>query len=82
MVRAAGASDRRDAIMNWTNKRPTAPGWYWYRKGEQEEKRLLKLGIVAFSDDMKAIWPSGRSESIIKMSGEWSGPMESDGLPR
>ena len=61
--------------MIWTTEQPTKPGWYWYRKSEQE-KNLLKLGVYAFSDQMKAIWPSGRSESVISMPGEWSGPVE------
>jgi len=63
-----------DGEMIWTTEKPTKPGWYWYRKNEQE-KSLLKLGVYTFSDQMKAIWPSGRSESVISMSGEWSGPV-------
>jgi hypothetical protein len=66
--------------MNWTSDKPAMPGWYWYRTSEQEEKSLLKLGRYAFSDHMKAIWPSGLSESVSSMSGEWSGPVENDGL--
>ena len=54
--------------MNWTVDKPTVPGWYWYRTSEQE-KSLLKLDVYAFSDQMKAIWPSGRSESVISMPG-------------
>ncbi len=62
--------------MNWTIDNPTVPGWYWYRKSEQEKKILLKLGVYAFSNQMKAICPSGRSASVSSMSGEWSGPLE------
>jgi tagatose-1,6-bisphosphate aldolase non-catalytic subunit AgaZ/GatZ len=61
--------------VNWTTEIPTVPGWYWYRTSEQE-KTLLLLAVYAFSDRMKAIWPSGQSESIINMPGEWSGPLE------
>jgi hypothetical protein len=35
--------------MNWTIDKPTVPGWYWYRKSEQEKKILLKLGVYALA---------------------------------
>jgi hypothetical protein len=42
----------RDEGVTWTIEKPTKTGLYWYQTGEQS---LLKLGLYAFSDKMKAI---------------------------
>ncbi len=60
--------------MIWTTKKPTKPGWYWYR-GESDghtEKVLHFIDddgdgpYLATSDDL----------ALNDLDGEWAGPVE------
>jgi len=59
--------------MTWTLEKPTKPGWYWYRT---DEKQNQLMDIRKLEEQMTAGWPSGRSEPVDSMPGEWSGPLE------
>ena len=62
--------------MNWTTSKPTVPGWYWYRKGEEQNPVLVQ--VQGLGELMTALRPDGRWDAIFSMSllGEWSGPIE------
>jgi len=62
------------AVMNWTIDKPHVPGWYWFRKSEQENRVLMSLRD--FEDKIMAVWPERPSEPVIDMPGEWCGPLE------
>jgi hypothetical protein len=71
-----GRTDRETAMIDpaWTTKKPTKPGWYWYR-GESDghtEKVLHFIDddgdgpYLATSDDL----------ALNDLDGEWAGPVE------
>lgn len=33
----------------WTTKKPTQPGWYWYRCGEADMPHPIKVYVVGLS---------------------------------
>lgn len=57
--------------MTWTILKPTQPGWYWYRKNEEQSQVLMHVQGDWRADDR--VWPEGRWESVFHMPGEWSG---------
>jgi hypothetical protein len=60
--------------MTWTIEQPIEPGWYWYRKDEEQSQVLMQLRGIG--EQTTAEWPEGRWESVFSMPGEWSGPLE------
>ena len=70
--------------MNWTNERPTEPGWYWYRDEEygpapvyvewfgfisDPDARYLSIGSACGEE---YYWPS---DEVAKLTGAWAGPI-------
>ncbi len=49
-------------------------GLVWYRTGEKPNQLLMDVRKI--QEQMTAAWPSGRSDIIDGMPGEWSGPLE------
>ena len=60
--------------MTWTIEKPTKPGWYWYRKNEEQSQVLMQMQGIG--EQTTAVGPNGRWESVFNMPGEWSGPLE------
>ena len=60
--------------LAWTTQRPTKIGWYWYRRGSDEEPAKVLHFIdddgdgpyIATSDDV----------ALNDLAGEWAGPVE------
>lgn len=63
----------RGAIKNWTADKPTAPGWYWYRRDQDQNEVLMR--VQGRGVQTTAVWPDLQSESVFKVPGEWSGPV-------
>ena len=73
MVRLTG----RLVEGNWTEEKPTVPGWYWLR-----QKRRLSVVRVLFYDSPRdlrrgLVFRIGRlsGASLNRVRGEWSGPI-------
>jgi hypothetical protein len=60
--------------MHWTADKPTRPGWYWFRK-DQNNNQLL-VDVRKIEEQMTAAWSNGLSDVIDSLRGEWSGPLE------
>lgn len=60
--------------MNWSNTKPAAPGWYWYRTNHKQTSMLMQ--VQGTDELMSARWPEGRVETVMNMPGEWSGPLK------
>jgi hypothetical protein len=61
---------------SWTRKRPTKPGWYWYRDADREEV-VLHVFDPQGNGVMKVWeWSEGHMlRPIAEYDGEWWGPM-------
>ena len=66
--------------MNWTDKKPTQPGWYWYRAAGEWEAIIVNVNYE-FLDGFEVLCV-GTSERYWSdtMRGQWAGPiMEPEG---
>ena len=60
--------------LNWTTKKPTKPGLYWYR-GECNGHTVKVLHFI--DDDGDGPYLAMSEERILNDSdGEWAGPVE------
>lgn len=59
--------------MTWTRKKPTKPGWYWYRapNGDMWIEEIDCIEGGAYSTDQY-----GRCLLVDMYDGEWAGPLE------
>ena len=57
--------------LRWTKEKPTAPGWYWFRSGEQGFPRFIVF-IKGFSK-RGLLLTSGNKRCYLE--GEWAGPI-------
>lgn len=56
--------------MNWTTKKPVAPGWYWYRSPSQAcTIKEVKHGAIGLNVDQ---WPIDMYADTV----EWAGPVD------
>ena len=57
--------------MKWTNKKPTEPGWWWYRFADAKAVTVWvwkgRRNLVVDLGD--------RSYSLKELSGQWAGPI-------
>jgi len=60
------------SIYQWNEKKPTVPGWYWFR-GEAHEADPF---IVLVDDAGQFQWPDGGFQEVVLAKGEWAGPIE------
>lgn len=67
--------------MNWTNEKPTAPGWYWYKNpahGHDAEKDADIIDIDPVEDE--ALFPGEYASRLLSMlTGEFAGPIPKPG---
>ena len=63
--------------MNWTTNKPMKAGWYWWRKGWNEEPTLVEVTIDGYGF-LKTGPPSNLIEggALADASGEWGGRVE------
>lgn len=69
--------------MTWTNKRPTTPGWYWYRGPFDANPGGIYIETVCVlieqRDGKLVAWQPYRDyyDPVTKayLPGEWSGPI-------
>ena len=59
----------------WTTKKPTAAGWYWFRGLVHEDDPF----IVQVDEVGQFQWPDGGFQEVALAKGEWAGPIQ---LPR
>ncbi len=56
----------------WTNTKPKASGWYWWRGLERDTEPL-----IVYVDEVGYFqWPDGASQEVGLTKGEWAGPLE------
>lgn len=58
--------------MSWTTKKPTQPGWYWWRTYNDEPWEVVEVCVNNNRMFHKRI---GRTVEIDSSKGEWSGPL-------
>lgn len=61
----------------WTDTKPTAAGWYWFR-GQAHEADPF---IVQVDDTGQFQWPDGGFQEVTLAKGEWAGPIEEPSEP-
>jgi hypothetical protein len=60
--------------LNWTKKKPTKPGWYWYR-GEGDGNTVNVLHYI--DDDGEGPYLATSDDRALNdLNGEWAGPVE------
>ena len=68
-------SEREEGAMSayrWSNKKPTRPGWYWFRGLAHEADPFIVL--VGHTGEFQ--WPDGGFQEVSLTKGEWAGPIE------
>ena len=60
--------------MIWTTKKPTKPGWYWYR-GECDRDTVKVLHYIDDDGDGPYLATS-EDVALSDLDGEWAGPVE------
>lgn len=59
--------------MEWTEKKPTQPGWYWWRAKHGYKAKLTQV-MVNLDEE---VFIAGTDALIIfNFVGEWAGPLE------
>ena len=58
----------------WTTKKPTKPGWYWYR-GECDG-HTVKVIYYIDDDGDGAYLATSEDLALTDLDGEWAGPVE------
>lgn len=66
--------------MEWSTRRPTGPGWYWFRHPERVPQCVWVAWIGRPEDATVRVFTVMRAESqdFAEFShvGEWAGPIE------
>lgn len=58
--------------MKWTLKKPTQPGWYWYREVDGDEYLDPEICLVYNSSNtLRAMFIDGDIDLVACTSGEW-----------
>jgi hypothetical protein len=60
--------------LAWTTKRPTKPGWYWYR-GQFNGNTVKVIHFIDDDGDGPYIATS-EDLALNDLEGEWAGPVE------
>jgi hypothetical protein len=72
-------ADNKIDPRQWTSKKPTKSGLYYYRQSNDEEPIVLKVEI---RDDQKGlmsvVWlpDDNAAEPLEQCHGDWAGPIE------
>ena len=71
-----GWTPRKTAMsnLNWTTKKPTKTGWYWYR-GESNGTTDKVLHFID-DDGEGAYIATSEGLTFDDLAGEWAGPVE------
>ncbi len=59
------------AGLQWTEEKPAAAGWYWYRGGAGD----MEPFIVEVDASGCFQWPDGGFQEVKLAKGEWAGPI-------
>lgn len=60
------------SALTWTEQKPTAAGWYWFR-GQAHEADPF---IVEVDQSGQFQWPDGGYQEVSLAKGEWAGPID------
>ena len=63
--------------MNWTTKKPSCAGWYWYSEKLDQDIIVLEVFYGRNTKQWYAHVEIEKVWSIEDMHGEWAGPIES-----
>ena len=71
-----GWSNRATAMsnLNWTTKKPTKPGWYWYRS--ECDGHTVKVMHYIDDDGDGPYLATSEDLALNDLAGEWAGPVE------
>ena len=72
-----GWTSRKTAMSNliWKKKKPTNPGWYWYR-GESDDGHTAKELHFIDDDGDGPYLATSDYVGLDDLDGEWAGPVE------
>lgn len=63
--------------MTWTTDMPTKPGWYWWRRSDEEHAALISnakvIEVFEYGVDNTLYSTYG---FVSQLDGEWAGPLE------
>ena len=65
--------------MNWSDKKPDAPGWYWCRFPESPNRNYSRPHVVeVIMDEKTGMLQQGFFvlKEYTAQRGEWAGPLE------
>ncbi len=60
----------------WTNKKPEKGGYYWHRENSSDIDPNMAYVVLFAGGDGLVEWPSHLETDILKVEGEWWGPLE------
>ncbi len=59
-------------MLNWTNKAPTTPGWYWYKKYKTWKAEIVLVEGVNEADNYYLLFDGW---DVKHHEGQWAGPI-------
>src|ERR1700742_3207035 len=63
------------SVWIWSTEKPTVQGWYWYRKNEQEQSRIVNV-YSSFGEPFTVTFTGNdRVFELASLSGQWAGPI-------
>jgi hypothetical protein len=68
----ARKGQKRMADYQWTERKPTEAGWYWFR-GQAHEADPF---VVQIDGAGQFQWPDGGYQEVTLAKGEWAGPIQ------
>lgn len=63
-----------DAKLVWTDAKPTAPGWYWWRATSRTSPTMVYVKHRSFSDDRETLYVFNRGP-LSEVPGQFAGPI-------
>ncbi len=75
-VRSMLERDLKHLIPNWTETKPTCPGWYWYKPPGVSEPQLLLVDHGRIDTKLMAdLGPPNNLVDVQRIVGQWAGPL-------
>jgi hypothetical protein len=71
-------ADNKTDPRQWTSKKPTKSGFYYYRQSDDEDPIILKVDVRDDQDHISVVWLPGdnAAEPLEQCHGDWAGPIE------
>lgn len=76
LVHALLERELRDIVPDWTEAKPSCPGWYWLKPSGVGEPRLILVDNGRIDTKLMAdLGPPHNLVDVQRVQGQWAGPL-------